>query len=97
MVVPDLDLLELRIPDDSIFELKPKDLPSNWKDYPAPSILAEIGEDWVREAKTIALKVPSCVSPTASNFILNCTHPDYRKNVRLQSLKPFDFDPRLNR
>ncbi|MFT4681798.1 MAG: RES domain-containing protein [Granulosicoccus sp.] len=97
MVVPNLDLLEIKIPEDSIFELKPKDLPSNWKDYPAPSILAEIGQEWVNVSNAIALKVPSCVSPTAHNFILNCAHPDYRKKVRLIGLKPFEFDPRLTR
>ena len=43
MLVPDLDVLTLEIPNDSIAEIKIKDLPKNWIDYPAPSILAKIG------------------------------------------------------
>jgi len=68
MIVPDLDILTLEIPDDSITEIKIEDLPKNWIDYPAPSVLAQIGEDWVDKGETITLKVPSCIvsiRPTA--------------------------------
>ena len=95
MLVPDLDILILEIPDDSITEIKIEDLPKNWIDYPAPSILAKIGEDWVHNGKTIALKVPSCIIHSASNYILNSRHPEYKK-VRLIDHKDFHFDSRLN-
>jgi RES domain-containing protein len=58
MLVPNLDMVTIEIPD-SIIELKPNELPKNWMDYPAPTILSEIGEQWVSESKSIALKVPS--------------------------------------
>ena len=95
MLVPDLAILTLEIPDHSITEIKIKDLPRNWLDYPAPSILAEIGNDWIRKGETIALKVPSCIIHSANNYILNCRHPDYI-NVKLIEHKDFHFDSRLN-
>ncbi len=95
MLVPDLDILTFEIPDDSITEIKIENLPKNWIDYPAPSILAKIGEDWVIKGETIALKVPSCIIHSACNYILNCRHPDYNK-VKLVEHKDFHFDSRLN-
>lgn len=94
MLVPDLDILTLEIPDNSITEIKPEALPKNWTAYPAPSILAKIGEEWVKEGKTMALKVPSCVIHSARNYILNCRHPDYKK-MKLIAHKAFHFDSRL--
>ena len=79
MLVPDLDILTIEIPDDSITEIAIKNLPKNWIDYPAPSILAQIGEDWVKKADTLALKVPSCIIHSASNYILNFRHEKYPK------------------
>lgn len=95
MLVPDLDILTLEIPDNSITEIRIVDLPSNWIDYPAPSILAEIGENWVKKGETIALKVPSCIIHSACNYILNCRHSEYNK-VKLIEHKNFHFDSRLN-
>ncbi len=94
MIVPKLDVLTLEIPDDSIFEIGIEDLPSNWINYPAPSILSEIADLWVSSQTSIALKVPSCVIPSAHNYILNCHHPDYQR-VRVLEQKDFHFDSRL--
>ena len=95
MLVPDLDILTIEIPDDSITEILISDLPPNWMDYPAPTLLSEIAENWVVDGETIALKVPSCIIHSASNYILNCRHSEYNK-VKLVNHKSFHFDPRLN-
>ncbi len=94
MLVPNLDVLAIEIPD-LFTELKIEELPPNWTNYPAPSILAEIAEDWVMEGKTIALKVPSCVIRSSFNFILNCRHPEYLQKVKILDRKSFHFDSRL--
>jgi hypothetical protein len=41
-MAPDLDILTLEIPDDSITVIEKNQLPPNWIDYPAPTILSEI-------------------------------------------------------
>lgn len=96
MLIPKLDIFTLEIPDSSITEIEISDLPDNWKVYPAPTILSEIGQRWIEEGKTIALKVPSCIIYSAHNYILNCRHPEYAK-VRLLERRNFEFDSRLKK
>ena len=96
MMSPKLDLLSIEIPDDSIFELRISDLPSNWHQFPAPTILSEIGQKWVDEGKSLALKVPSSIIHSAHNIILNCNHKDY-KLVKILSRSRFCFDSRLRK
>jgi RES domain-containing protein len=96
MLVPDPDLLILEIPDDSITAIDINNLPTNWADYPAPSILVEIGVDWVYEGKTLALKIPSCIIHSHYNYVINCQHPDFI-SVKTVEHKSFRFDPRLKK
>lgn len=93
LLIPTFDLLTLEIPD-SILRWTAGDLPSNWSQYPAPTILSEMGQQWIREGETLALQVPSCIVQTAHNFILNCRHPQYSE-VKILDQKKFDLDPRL--
>lgn len=96
MINPKLDVLQIEIPDDSITELEIKDLPSNWHQFPAPTVLSEIGQKWIEVGKTMALKVPSSIIHSSYNFILNCSHADY-KLVKILSQKEFRFDSRLRK
>ena len=70
-------------------------LPRNWRTYPAPTTLRTIGDHWVSSGKSVALRVPSVLVPSESNFLLNPNHPDYTK-LRIGKLLPFRFDPRLS-
>ena len=94
MLSPNLDILTIEIPE-SIIELKIESLPKNWFDYPAPTILSELAEEWINESKSIALKVPSCIIHSSHNYILNCRHPEYQDKVRIIEQKKFHFDSRL--
>lgn len=96
LLIPELEILTLEIPDDSITTIEINQLPKNWKVYPAPTILSEIGEKWIDEEKTIALKVPSCIIHSSHNYILNCNHPQYSK-VKLIERINFEFDSRLKK
>lgn len=96
LLAPELDILTLEIPDDSISELNTAELPSNWHQFPAPTILSEMGQKWIDDGKTIALKVPSSIIHSANNIILNCKHKNY-KAVKILSQKKFYFDSRLRK
>ncbi len=96
MLIPDLVILTIEIPDDSIKEIELTHLPKNWVNYPAPTILSEIAENWVQKEETIALKVPSCIIHSSHNFILNCNHPDY-KRIKILDQQHFYFDTRLKK
>lgn len=96
LLIPALVILTLEIPDDSITTIEIKNLPENWTVYPAPVVLSEIGERWIKEAKTIALRVPSSIIHSSHNYILNCRHPEYSR-VRFIDLRNFKFDSRLKK
>jgi len=96
MMSPELDILTIEIPDNSITMLTPDALPKNWHQFPAPTVLSDIGKEWMDKGKTIALKVPSSIIHSAYNIILNCKHKDY-KSVKILSQKKFYFDSRLRK
>src|SRR5680860_235937 len=56
---PELDILTLRIPDDSISEFGTNDLPKNWFRFPAPTILSEMGQDWIEAVSYTHLTLPT--------------------------------------
>lgn len=95
MLTPKLHILTIEIPSDSITQLEIKDLPANWSQFPAPTVLSEIGQRWVESASTLGLSVPSCIIHSSRNIILNCSHKDYHAKVRILDQRSFYFDSRL--
>jgi len=71
-------------------------LPANWRRYPPPEALAELGTRWARDLKSPVLAVPSAVIPQELNYVLNPVHPDF-KRIRVGNPEAFRFDPRLRR
>ncbi|MEO8378636.1 MAG: RES family NAD+ phosphorylase [Acidobacteriota bacterium] len=69
-------------------------LPKNWRDYPAPPLLADLGNEWIRTRTSAVLAVPSAVTPEELNYILNVEHEHFR-SVDLGSGRPFRIDLRL--
>ena len=78
----------------SMEELKIHDLPKNWRDYPAPASLQDIGSKWLRELRSLLLIVPSAVNPEEKNVLFNPLHPEHAMLADIRS-KPFQFDPRM--
>jgi RES domain-containing protein len=68
-------------------------LPQNWQSDPAPHPLQEIGDQWLTEAKTAVLVVPSSIIPLENNYLLNPTHPSF-KDIHVRVFEPFVFDER---
>ncbi len=69
-------------------------LPANWRDYPAPEQLANIGTTWIKSKSTLLLDVPSAVMESEVNSLINPLHPDM-KFVNLVKTEKFSFDSRL--
>jgi RES domain-containing protein len=69
-------------------------LPRDWRSYPAPLSLQDIGDEWVTSGRTVALMVPSVVTPIETNILLNPAHPDLSKLTR-GTPQAYQFDPRL--
>ena len=71
-----------------------KQLPSNWRGYPAPEQLANIGTKWIKSKSTLLLEIPSAVIDKETNILINPLHPDI-KHVKVAKVEKFYFDSRL--
>ena len=70
------------------------ELPSNWRGYPAPEQLANIGTKWIKSKSSLLLDIPSAVVDKEVNTLINPLHPDM-KYVNLAKVAKFCFDSRL--
>ena len=97
-IVPgDISIATLKIPDGiAPKEISISDLPANWRDYPAPPELAEIGTRWALANDTLLLRVPSAVVEHECNILINPSHPDM-KHVSISRTERYSFDARLLR
>jgi RES domain-containing protein len=82
-------------PDDVRIEyIEVSDLPKNWRSYPVPEELQDLGTAWVASASTAMLAVPSAVIPEERNYLLSPAHSNF-KQFRLNKPEAFHFDPRM--
>jgi RES domain-containing protein len=54
----------------------------------------QIGDEWADMGKSVALAVPSVLSTSEMNFLLNPRHPDFRK-IKISEPLEYRFDSRL--
>ena len=69
-------------------------LPRGWRAHPGPAALRKIGDDWLKQESTLALKVPTVVAPVGWNYLLNPVHPDF-SGVQIGDPVDFAMDGRL--
>jgi RES domain-containing protein len=69
-------------------------LPPNWDAEPPGQSSMAFGDEWVLQARSAVLEVPSAIIPIEFNYLLNPSHPDFRK-ISIGKPEYFTFDPRL--
>ena len=69
-------------------------LPLNWRNYPAPEQLANLGANWIKSKSSLLLDIPSSVVEKEVNTLINPLHPDI-KFVNLSNIDKFSFASRL--
>lgn len=72
-----------------------ENLPAKWNRGREDS-LRKIGDAWIREGLTVALRVPSAAIKGEWNLLLNPAHRDFSR-VRFERPEPFEFDLRMFR
>lgn len=95
LVPDDLVAVPAEIPstcDQSVVEAA--DLPSDWRSYPAPEALQDIGIRWAESGESTVLSVPSAVVPEERNYLLNPEHPEFHR-IGVGSPRAFGFDARM--
>lgn len=71
-------------------------LPTGWRNPEKRDHLQELGANWLREARSCLLVVPSAVVPAELNFLINPLHPDFA-SIKLGEPELFETDLRLIR
>ncbi len=74
--------------------LSPSSLPDGWRAYPAPLSLKELGDAWLSEGRSLALRVPSVTVRGQHNYLINPAHPDFA-SIEVSEPEPLDLDPRI--
>lgn len=88
-------MLKIEVPEHGgIVSIERKHLPTSWKAVPVPPAVQAIGGRWASEGTAITMIVPSVISDSDRNILLNAAHPEYRK-VRVLRKRPFIYDPRM--
>jgi RES domain-containing protein len=95
-IVPkDYEMISIEIPDSiKIAVLKTSELPEGWNSIPHWNATQLIGDAFIREGKSLVLKVPSVVVPGDFNFLINPLHRNIAK-ITVISTELFTFDERL--
>ncbi len=93
----DLKLLKLRISDEaSREEVDPSTLLANWKDYPAPTDLKDLGTKWAESRNSLLLKVPSAVISSEWNYLISPLHEEFEQ-ITIVEVVDFTFDTRITK
>ncbi|MCC2544847.1 RES family NAD+ phosphorylase [Hymenobacter sp. BT175] len=90
-----MSALTLEVPDHTpVKHVTVADLPAHWRELPYPQELAQLTRAWIEEGRYWLMRVPSAHAPGEWNYLLNPLHPAHG-TLRIVSLEPHSFDPRL--
>ena len=93
----DLIAIEAEIPETlPLLQWQPADLPAGWRTDAGQPALQAKGGDWIKQATSGVILVPSVIVPSETNILINPAHPDAAK-VFVVARTPFTLDPRLFR
>ncbi|MEP7081303.1 MAG: RES family NAD+ phosphorylase [Ginsengibacter sp.] len=88
-------VMQIFVPDDMVLmEIKETDLLKGWKKFDKFPYTQSLGDQWIHEAKSGILKIPSAIVSGDSNYLINPEHKDFKK-VKLLKTEPFEFDGRI--
>jgi RES domain-containing protein len=65
-------MLEFELPDDAVETLNR--LPDGWDELPYRDNVQAVGDKWVAEQRSLVLSVPSAITKTSRNYLVNPAH-----------------------
>ncbi len=69
-------------------------LPSNWREFPIPDAVRQIGNKWVQSGASAVLRVPTAILPREFNYMVNLEH-QAAGGVKFGGVEQFVFDKRF--
>lgn len=88
-------LFRLKLPAEHVQPLDRQALPANWREDPAPSATAAIGDAWLDGGDALALALPSTIAVRDHNYLLNPQHPAFAAMVAAAEPLALTIDRRL--
>lgn len=85
---------EVRVPEALVLELRDEDVPADWRARPVSAGARAVGDAWLAQRASVALRVPSVLVPQERNLLLDPAHPRFG-DVVVGPAQPFRFDERL--
>jgi RES domain-containing protein len=71
-----------------------KKLPKSWNAQPPAAASKNLGDEWIKTARSAVLALPSVLVPLERTFLLNPKHGDFGK-ITINAVGSFVLDPRL--
>lgn len=88
-------LMSIDVPNDLLQAFDLNLLPADWASEDAPAELARYGDTWAESGSSVALRIPSALSPVEFNYLLNPAHPAFIDLMKTVQQIPYRFDSRL--
>ncbi len=82
------------IPDNFIDIILKENLSPYWYSNPPPDYLRIIGDNFIKNKKNLALKIPSVIVPDEYNYLLNPSHIEFNK-IKIMNVQALALDKRL--
>jgi RES domain-containing protein len=93
-VVSSYVLIRVDVDEALVKHVDPNDPSTDWRASPPTSATQRIGDEWLDEATSAVLRVPSAVVPDEFNYLLNPRHSDFGM-LRVGTPEDLYLDPRL--
>lgn len=75
-------------------QLDASKLPEGWDARPPGPVSRQIGDAWLQNARSLALRIPSVVVPYSFNYLLNPAHPAFQA-IEVGEAEELPVDRRL--
>jgi RES domain-containing protein len=95
-IISDYVLIRAEFSDTLQEVIEVKNLRQDWRSYPAPQGLCELGDLWLEEKRSAVLSVPSVIVPIERLYLFNPLHADFNK-IAIREPQAFPFDIRLRK
>jgi RES domain-containing protein len=84
----------IRFDEALLINLPQTKLSKGWDAQPPTAAAQNIGDEWIKSGRSLALSVPSVLVPLERTFLINPGHPDFGK-LKVKDVGRFLLDPRL--
>ena len=90
---PGYQLITIELPEANMASIELSRLKPGWKQH--VEYTQWIGEEFLKEDKSLVMQVPSAIVDKENNFMINPLHKDFNR-VKTMSIEPLDLDKRLH-